>query len=137
MARSKISRLAMAIAAAALISAGGAMPANAYAMNAADVVQAINEMVQGSDLEGALALIARLRALGITAIEIDGVIITVAELEAAVANPGDPASQAILLAAVAAAASANVAVFRADDVIIASVDSEQVLSDAFVTGYVG
>lgn len=137
MARSKISRLAMAIAAAALISTGVALPTNAYEMDAADVVQAINEMVQGADLEGALALIARLRALGITEIELDGVIFSVAELEAAIANPNDPASQLILTAAVAAAANASVAVFRADGVLIASVDSEQVLADAFPTGSVG
>jgi hypothetical protein len=137
MARSKISRLAMAIAAAALISAGSALPAKAYAMDAADVVQTLNEMVQAADLEGALALIARLRALGITEIEFDGVVISVADLERAVANPNDPASQIILANAVAAAATASVAVFLADDVVIASVESEQVLSDAFATGSVG
>ena len=135
MGKSKISKLALAIAAAGFLS--GALPAQAYEMDAATVVQTIVGHAMSERTELALEMIDRLRALGITEIVIDGETISLARLEAAVVDPDGFGSALILNQLLALSAGATASSFVAGTIVVASVDSEAVLVDAFPVGSVG
>ena len=135
MGKSKISKLTLAIATAGFLS--GALPAQAYEMDAATVVQTIVTYAISERTELAVEMIERLRALGITQIVIDGEVITLAQLDAAVNDPDDPNFQLILNQLLTLSTSATASTFVAGTIVVASVDSETVLADVFPVGSVG
>ena len=124
MGKSKISKLALAIAAAGFLS--GALPAQAYEMDAATVVQTIVGHAMSERTELALEMI-----------DIDGETISLARLEAAVIDPDGFGSALILNQLLALSAGATASSFVAGTIVVASVDSEAVLVDAFPVGSVG
>jgi hypothetical protein len=135
MGKSKISKLALAIAAAGFLS--GALPAQAYEMDAATVVQTIVTYATSERTELAIEMLERLRALGITQIVIDGEVITLAEIYAAVNDPDGLNSVLVLDRLLTLSTSATASSFVAGTIVVASVDSETVLVDVFPVGSVG
>lgn len=133
----KMRKLALAVTAAGFLSAPIHSAALAYEMSAAVVVQNIGAYVGAAQLGQAADLVARLRALGITAIRLGDLTVTLDQLEAALATAGTPASDALLAQLVAVAQTGITGSFIAGTVLIASVDSEQVIPDLFPTGSAG
>jgi hypothetical protein len=136
MGKSKLSKLALAVAAAGYLS-GPVTAALAYEMNAATVVHTIATDALSNRLEAAAAMIDRLRQLGITEIRLGDRVITLAELELLVGANGGPVSIETLELLVALAESGASSAFVAGTTVVASIDSDTIRTDVFPTGSLG
>lgn len=136
MGKSKLRKLALAVAAAGFLS-GAVTAARAYEMDAAAVVGTIATDALSHREEAAAAMIDRLRQLGITEIHIGTRVITLAELELLVGVTGGAVAIADLEELVALAESGVASEFVAGTVVVATIDSDVIRTDVFPTGSLG
>jgi len=133
MKRRKLSAsIASIMAAAMIVSAGVTHAQSVFDVSPTALLQQVQASVQAGDFQNALALIARLRAMGVTSITVDGSVIELAVLEDLIVQ-GSPEAVQIIVAAVAAA-EAGVAAFNFDSAVVVST---RPIQDNFPTSSAG
>ena len=106
MKRKTMKKMGIALAAAMILGGTVAptMAAVTFNLSPVTALESVQSYVEAGRIADAMAIIKRLKAMGVTRIVVDGAIITLAELEQLISD-GSPAAVAVLVAYVQAAHS--------------------------------